>query len=408
MRSTSGGRMAREPHIQWQGWAASVVLHAAIVSLVLAAPFNQVIDATDPFHWDVTLVETTVPAAQIVEAGTGGDVSPGERRQEPSVKPVPQATVSPRAVNRPNINTQHPVEAVRPIHRKFLNRTVVAREQYPLHEVKQPDKREVLEAELPSVVTERPISEPSTMVSAGNTIIDKSEQRQQHDVKQSEIRDTPRPEQRPGLSGVASAETPAIASSPAVQHPTALTGPNVVQRYPEGRFSSVLEPTTSRVTDAGGDSRQEDRVMQPGAGQGPLPDAVEYTRPGQDVASGTSEAFREKDQDVARSASSISGSGKGTGPDYSWLKRLLWESINRVKHYSDDAVENEWEGRVVMAVTIRRDGRIEEVRVTESSGNSSLDREAQELVARASPLTLDRGLGAERVKFRVPISFGLD
>jgi TonB family protein len=105
---------------------------------------------------------------------------------------------------------------------------------------------------------------------------------------------------------------------------------------------------------------------------------------------------------------SVFGSGKGTGPDYGWLKRLLWERINRIKSYSDDAVENEWEGRVVMVVTIRSDGSIEDVNVAESSGNGSLDREAAVLIKRVSPLELDRALGATRVRFRVPISFGLE
>jgi protein TonB len=107
-------------------------------------------------------------------------------------------------------------------------------------------------------------------------------------------------------------------------------------------------------------------------------------------------------------AASTGKPGKGTGPDYGWLKRLLWARINRIKQYSDEALHHEWEGRVVIVVTVRSDGRIDEVTVAESSGNRSLDREAAALVARASPLDLDRALGAARVKFRVPISFGLE
>jgi TonB family protein len=52
------------------------------------------------------------------------------------------------------------------------------------------------------------------------------------------------------------------------------------------------------------------------------------------------------------------------------------DSINRIKSCSDDAVENKWESGVVMIVTIRSDGRIEDVRVAQSSGHASLDREA--------------------------------
>jgi TonB family protein len=89
------------------------------------------------------------------------------------------------------------------------------------------------------------------------------------------------------------------------------------------------------------------------------------------------------------------------------LKRLLWERIDRIKQYSDDALENEWEGRVIMVVTIRSDGRIDDVDVAESSGNRGLDREAAHLIAQVSPLELNRALDAAQVKLRVPISFGL-
>ena len=60
-----------------------------------------------------------------------------------------------------------------------------------------------------------------------------------------------------------------------------------------------------------------------------------------------------------------------------------------------------------MVVTIGSDGRIDDVDVAESSGIRLLDREAANLIARVSPLELDRALGAARVKLRVPISFGL-
>lgn len=403
MSNKSYNRMLRDPHIQLEGWVASVALHAVIVT-ALAASFNQVIDATDRFHWDVTLVDNPVPAVQRVEAGSGGGVSPRGQSREPPVESVPKTTVKARAINRPNTRTQDPVEALRPVHRQVLDRRVVAREQYPLQEVRHPDNREVMEVEQPSAVTETLTREPSNVVSAGRASMERSEERQQHEVKRSEIRDIVKTEPRSGMS---SAETAAIVQSSALQRPSAITGSDAVQKYPEVRSSSDQQPSPSRVDDAGGDGRKEtDPVIQPGADPGASADTVDDSRQGQVPRSVAAEASREGGP--TRSASSIFGSGKGTGPDYGWLKRLLWESINRIKHYSDDAVENEWEGRVVMSVTVRGDGRIEEVRVTESSGNASLDREARELVARASPLVLDRALGADQVRLRVPISFGLE
>ena len=408
MADKSRSRMVREPHVQWQAWATSVSLHAAIVT-VLAASSNQVIDATDPFHWNVTLLDNTIPAAETVEAGVSGDVSPGDRRQEPPAEPMSKTSVKARAINRPNTHTPDPVEAVQPVHRPILDRAVVAREQHPLQEVKQPDNRKVVEAELPSVVTESQVSEHSTTVSSGSATIERSELPQQHEVKRSDIRNITKAEERPGLSGMTSAATAAIVTPGVVQHPSAIIGPDVVQQYPEVRSSSGLQQAVSSlVGGAGGDGREAaNPVRQSGVGEGASIDTAADSREGQALSPVTSDVSIENRGPTA-GVSSTSGSGKGAGPDYGWLKRLLWESINRVKQYSDDAVENEWEGRVVMAVTIRRDGRIEAVRVMESSGNHSLDREAQELVARASPLVLDRALGAEQVRLRVPISFGLE
>jgi TonB family protein len=399
--------MVREPHVQWQAWATSVALHAAIVT-VLAASSNQVIDATDPFHWDVTLLDDTIPAAETVEAGVSGDVSPGERKQEPPAEPMSKTSVKARAINRSNTHTPDPVEAVQPVHRPILDRAVVAREQPPLQEMKQPDNRKV-KAELPSVVTESQVSEHSTTVSSGSATIERSDELQEHEVKRSDIRNIAKAEERPGLSGMTSAATAAIVTPGVVQYPSVTIGPDVVQQYPEVRSSSGLQQAVSSlVGGAGGDGREAaNPVRQSGVGEGASIDTAADSREGQALSPVTSDVSIENRGPTA-GASSTSGSGKGAGPDYGWLKRLLWESIDRVKQYSDDAVENEWEGRVVMAVTIRRDGRIEEVRVMESSGNRSLDREAQELMARASPLVLDRALGAEQVRLRVPISFGLE
>ena len=106
-------------------------------------------------------------------------------------------------------------------------------------------------------------------------------------------------------------------------------------------------------------------------------------------------------------ANSPPQSTKTTRPDYSWLTRLLWERIDRIKQYSKDAVQHEWEGRVVILVSIREDGWIDDVSVAESSGNRSLDHEAVKLITQVSHLSLDRPLGAQRVKVRVPISFSL-
>jgi TonB family protein len=279
-------------------------------------------------------------------------------------------------------------------------RPVVERTEDALQDVKQPNNREVVHAETPPVITATQTSEPSTVSSASATI-EKSEYQPQRGVTTSELPTTLEAERRSSPSTMASVQTaPAIARSDAVQVPAAHPGPDVVRRDPEVRSGAVPTPMASSRADAGTVRTREAEAKEP---------PVERARAAATMEAVPSEASRADARDATRSVASIpGGTGRGTGLDYGWLKRLLWESIDRVKQYSDDAVANEWEGRVVMAVTIRRDGRIDEVRVTESSGNKALDREAQELISRASPLVLDRALGAEQVRLRVPMSFGLE
>jgi TonB family protein len=393
--------------LQWQGWLASVALHAAIATLVLIAPVNKVIDATTPFHWDVRLVENNIPVAQTVEAGAGGEVSPRKRSHGLQDKSMPQAIA--KQVNRPSTHRQKPVETAQPVHRQIQDRRVVNREDSSLQEVTRSENPHIIKTVPQAVIMERLSSQPSTRASSESTaVIDRSEKRQEYEAKTSEIRD--KAESRPRLSATVSAETAAVVRSGAVQHQDAITRPDVVQEASvEMRSSPIPKSAVSSLPGGeGGDGPDEATgAMQLGAKEGGVAEIIKAARSKPTASEMESVGSRGTHRDPT-AAASVSGSGKGTGPDYGWLKRLLWERINRIKSYSEDAVEKEWEGRVVMVVTIRSDGGIEEVNVVESSGNGSLDREAAALIARVTPLELDRVLGAERVKLRVPISFGLE
>ena len=409
MAEGSGSCLTKWADLQWQGWLASVALHAAIVTLVLIAPVNKVIDATTPFHWDVRLVENNVPVAQTVEAAAGGEVSPRKRSHGLQDKSMPQPIASAKPVNRPSTHTRKPVETAQPVHRQIQDRKVVNREDSSLQEVTRSENPHIIKTVTQAVIMERQSSQPSTRASSESAaVIDRSEKRQEYEAKTSEIRD--KAESRPRLSATVSAETAAVVRSGAVQHQDAITRPDVVQEASvEVRSSPIPTSVVSSLPGGeGGDGPDEATdAMQLGVKEGDVAEIIEASRSKPAASEMESAGSRGTHRDPTIAAS-ISGSGKGTGPDYGWLKRLLWERINRIKSYSEDAVENEWEGRVVMVVTIRSDGRIAEVNVVESSGNGSLDREAAALIARVTPLELDRVLGAERVKLRVPISFGLE
>ncbi len=399
-------RMARGPTRQWQAWVASIAVHAALVALVLAAPLGPVIDATEPFHWDVRLVEKKVADDQTVDEGGGSRVAAAKPSRESPGKLTAQLIAPARAMDRPKIQTQQPVEAVRPVHRQNQDRKVVHREEFRLQEVMNSEPHDVIESVSRDVVTERLNSEPSTTISSESTAIDRSEATRQHEVKWTEVRGRNKANEHHRLPGMVSEKAP-VARADAVQQQAAVIGPDVAHEASvQTRSSPVQKPvgsSLSRGDESSGASTAAGQRAEEGGGAA----IIEAPRSKQAVSEMASIGSRDAHGNPTATAS-VSGPGKGAGPDYGWLKRLLWERINRVKSYSDDAVENEWEGRVVMVVTIRSDGRIEEVIVAESSGNGSLDREAAALIARVSPLELDRALGAARVRFRVPISFGLE
>ncbi|WP_447599354.1 energy transducer TonB [Nitrospira sp. Nam80] len=372
MAEESTSYMARGPDLQGQAWLASVALHAAAVTLVLVAPFHLAVDATAPFRWDVRLVEQDISAPQTIEAGEGDNGLP------------------------------QPVETARPVQRRTQLRKIVTQEELPVQGVvTQSINRQVITPESSAVATESVHSEPVAKDAIQHTAVERSNERQQYEVKRSEIRDGRMTGQQPSLLGAGSVETTAVVTPGSVQRQAALIRPAAVQgASAETRPSPIAKPMGSQGGEA--TSLRKLEILEK-----PSAETAEMGGSGQASHATTSSEARTATVGPMASAS-VFGSGKGAGPDYGWLKRLLWERINRVKNYSDDAVEYEWEGRVVMVVTIRSDGRIDDVSVAESSGNGSLDREAAVLIKRASPLELDRALGATRVRFRVPISFGLE
>jgi protein TonB len=93
--------------------------------------------------------------------------------------------------------------------------------------------------------------------------------------------------------------------------------------------------------------------------------------------------------------------------DYSWLADALWSRVEQLKRYPPIARMNRWEGKVVLRAVIRDTGDVVELEVTESSGHAILDRDALEVMKRASPLRLKHPLGQAQVVVHVPISYQL-
>lgn len=94
-------------------------------------------------------------------------------------------------------------------------------------------------------------------------------------------------------------------------------------------------------------------------------------------------------------------------PHYGWLKADMMAQIERLKRYPQFALDNKWEGRVVVRAVIRADGHVLDLSIVESSGHEVLDRESLELLKRLSPVPLKHQLGAPQVTLRIPINYGI-
>jgi protein TonB len=96
-----------------------------------------------------------------------------------------------------------------------------------------------------------------------------------------------------------------------------------------------------------------------------------------------------------------------TKADYTWLAEALWSKVERLKRYPSMARMNRWQGKVVLRAVIRDTGELVDLQVAESSGHAVLDRDAIEVMRRASPITLKHSLGQSQVVLHIPISYTL-
>lgn len=97
-----------------------------------------------------------------------------------------------------------------------------------------------------------------------------------------------------------------------------------------------------------------------------------------------------------------------TKTDFTWLAQTLLKRVEQLKRYPHVARMNHWEGKVVLRAVILEDGDVVDVEVTESSGHSELDKDALDVVKKASPLELKHPLRQSQVVVRVPIRYRLE
>ena len=87
----------------------------------------------------------------------------------------------------------------------------------------------------------------------------------------------------------------------------------------------------------------------------------------------------------------VAASAAPPGPDPGALDRYRLQLVTaaaRFKRYPRSAIDNNWEGVVVVRMTIGTDGRIAALGIKESSGHEVLDRQALDMFRTAKPFVL--------------------
>lgn len=94
--------------------------------------------------------------------------------------------------------------------------------------------------------------------------------------------------------------------------------------------------------------------------------------------------------------------------DYGWLSEAILRRVEELKRYPAEARVNRAEGKVVVKAVINEDGSVDDVEIFQSSGYTTLDKAAADLMRHAAPFRLPHPLGKPRVTIKIPMSYRLD
>jgi protein TonB len=362
-------------------------LHAC---LALAAfgfmPKMTLLVQQEPFTWDVALVEAPHEVAHQEEPAPTPKVEPA-----PPVKPRREPV---RAVEPPPQPVQRQMEtrlAPQPVQREVQP---VQREAPPVVETVRPQQeiqppQEVVQVQ-PKPIEQQEIQKTEPLVQAATPT----------EVKRDVA---PAVEQTVVESMPVAAQTyqaqPIVTAPPAVEtrpEPLAAASAPVVQADP------IAEPAPASPAPSPAEEAVA-AVSEPVAAP-PAPAEPAAAAPAPAVAEQPDPATLQEHQVVA------SAVAPRTAPkaDYKWLADSLHRRIIELRHYPSTARLNGWEGKVVLKVSIRKDGELKDVEVVKSSGHESLDQAAMEAVRRACPLHMKHELTAPMVVLHLPVSYSLN
>ena len=135
----------------------------------------------------------------------------------------------------------------------------------------------------------------------------------------------------------------------------------------------------------------------------PLPASAAKTSPLLGGTSGTGPMGQ------AASGDGTGGNGAGLSGclDPVWM-RAVTERVRQSFYYPPAALAARATGVVTMHFSVRRNGRIDRLQISKSSGNDALDKAATDIMRKAQPLPpIPDRMHTDRVDGDLPINFGV-
>jgi periplasmic protein TonB len=387
-----------------QSWAVSVVVHGLAVGLsILLVSDLRLVPQPEPFKWDVSVITPTPEPPQQMTPPLPPSTQPPAPAARPPAKPQPMKTVP--------VQAPAPVQSARPVQ---TAQRVVRTEVREIKPVVQST----------SSVVPQPATQPIETVSRTAEPIETSRQTTAvaHAVPVME----PAPvEQNPTIRQNAPVE-PALPVEQAVpvEHSTVVQTESPLKTEPQPimKESAVISPsqpapvTKQIVSEPAPVSSLETAMVSRAMNEVPhvaTREMQEVTQPPAVVQerAAAKQAMSKPTGPAPMEQASIKElpvrSAPRTKADLSWLADALFSRVEQLKRYPPIARMNRWEGKVVLRAVIRDTGDVVDLEVTESSGHAILDRDALEVMKRASPLRLKHPLGRPQVEVHVPISYQL-
>lgn len=358
------------------GWTTSVLVHSLAIGVAFAMMTNLKADPPpEIFTWEVSTVQTPEPEPAPEPTPPTHTPQPPAPKQPQAQPPQPQPVAQP---------VTQVVRTIQPVQQIVKQQSVTAVQSPAPVTTSTPQSVAQVSQEVQAVERTQELVDLESAESVPLTTHSATEVRESADVKEMPVVSTQ--SASPMAKEVVTKPQEVVTESVVAAVPNR---PVVSQPIVEAPLTQAIEAppvSTSNVSEVA----QATPVVQQ------QPSLVQEAKL---VPQALGEPTETKQVPVR--------SAPATKADYGWLVEALWGRVEQLKHYPHMARLNRWEGKVVLRAVIKDDGELLSVDVVSSSGHAILDRDAVEVLRKASPLHLKHPLGKPQVMVQVPINYSL-